>query len=267
MKRTLALTIGAVALVLYLGLYIWQPGGERFLTVVTDVALVAFSVLAAVFASSASRMFEPGEPQRRVWLIFGAGLALWAVAELVWACYEIILNIEAPFPSLADIPWALGYIPLFTGLMLQYRALGVGVDARRRLITASIFGVVLIVVFISVLWPMFLNPQEETTAGIFLNVLYPVGDLCLALVATLSLLVLGGSLLGMPWLHISIGMLLFAAADLAYAYSTWNGTYTTGGNLISGFVDVVYLASYITTFIGAYGQATFSLLDFKFQQT
>jgi hypothetical protein len=265
MKRTLALVTGAVTLVLYLVLYIWQPGGERLLTIVNDVLLVVFSVLAAVFSLKASRMFEPGEPQRRVWLIFGLGLGMWAVAELVWACYEIILNIETPFPSLADIPWAMGYIPLFVGLMLQYRALGVGVDARHRLITASIFGIVLLVAFILVLWPMFLNPQEENAVGIFLNVLYPVGDLCLALVATLSLLVLGGSLLGMPWLHIAVGMLLFAAADLAYTYSAWNGTYTTGSNLISGFVDVVYLASYITTFIGAYGQATFSLLDFKIQ--
>ncbi len=68
-------------------------------------------------------------------------------------------------------------------------------------------------------------------------------------------------LIGRPWLPITIGMLLFALSDTAFAYAAWVGVYAVGRNWISGVIDVVYLGAYLSIALGAYLQATLSLAD------
>jgi hypothetical protein len=90
---------------------------------------------------------------------------------------------------------------------------------------------------------------------------YLIGNLTLAFIATLSLIVVWDGLIGRPWLSITIGMLLFALSDTAFAYAAWVGTYAVGRNAISGVIDVVYLGAYLCIALGAYRQATLSLAD------
>ena len=49
----------------------------------------------------------------RLYASLGLALALWFAAEVVWAYYEIVVGVETPFPSLADVLWLAGYIPFF----------------------------------------------------------------------------------------------------------------------------------------------------------
>jgi hypothetical protein len=63
---------------------------------------------------------------------------------------------------------------------------------------------------------------------------YLIGNLTLAFIASLSLVVVWDGLIGRPWLSITIGMLLFALSDTAFAYAAWVGTYAVGRNWISG---------------------------------
>jgi uncharacterized membrane protein YhhN len=86
--------------------------------------------------------------------------------------------------------------------------------------------------------------------------------LCLAFIATLSLLTLGQGLLGRPWQYIVVGLLLFALSDLIYVYGEWNEMYATGSNVLSGITDTVYLAAYMVTISGAHRQANFALPGF-----
>lgn len=261
MKRTrLVPAISLSLFILFAAIYAWRlSGGEVPLTVISDTLTVVFAAAAAGLALKAGRAFEPGEPQRRVWLVWATGMTMWAVAEIIWACYEIILGQEVPYPSLADALWAVAYIPLFAGLWLQYHALGVQAEPRRRVMVLLIYAALALLACGLVLWPMFSNPGESSALELFLGVLYPVGDLCLAFIATLSLLVLGRSWLGRPWLYIVISMLVFAVSDLFYVYADWNGLYAPGENLLSGFIDVTYMASYILATIGTYRQATLGL--------
>lgn len=257
-KRASFSTISAAVITAYTILYLWQPGGQRPLTIIANLLTALSALLAAACTLQAARTFERGEPQRRVWLILGSGLTLWTIAELIWAYYEIILEQQPPYPSMADLPWAVAYAPLFLGLLFQYRALGVQVEPRRRNVALLIYALALIIIFVLVLWPILTTPGESLIVQ-FLNVLYPVGDLSIAFIATLSLLVLAGGLLGRPWQYIALGMLMFTLADLVYIYADWNDAYATGSNLLSGFTDIVYVASYLVTALGARHQATLTL--------
>jgi hypothetical protein len=48
-----------------------------------------------------------------IWLCFSIGLGLWFLGETTWAIFTLILGVEIPFPSIADIFWLIGYIPNF----------------------------------------------------------------------------------------------------------------------------------------------------------
>jgi hypothetical protein len=69
------------------------------------------------------------------------GLSLWLCANLVWAIYEIVLDIVPPVPSLADAFWLSAYG------FFAYHLLSVYKEYRekfnRRVLVASIIGSIL----------------------------------------------------------------------------------------------------------------------------
>jgi hypothetical protein len=260
MKKLLFTPASIVGLiVLYAALYAWQPGGVRLLKILSDTLLAIFGLLAAVLALKASQMFEPGVASRRVWLLFGVGMAILTATQLLWTFYHIFLDRAEPYFSLADLLWVIGYIPILGSLVLQYRALGVGTSLRLKLTVFAAYSIALIIAFVILLWPTLSQPGQATTIEILVTVYYLIGDLGMAFIATLSLLVLWNSLVGRPWLYIVISMLLVAVADLLFSYGLLNDLYAIGSNLFSGVVDVVYLSAYVVAAAGAYRQVTLSL--------
>lgn len=253
MPSILSLVLG------YVGLYIWQPGGVRVLNLLTDALAVLFALLASFLAVSAHRMFEPGTASRRAWLLFGLGMAAMAAAEFSWAYYHDILAEPVPFPSPADILWAISYIPILVSLVLQYRALGVQVKRRRKVIFAVLYGSVLIVALAISVLPTFSRPGQVATLDQLINAYYLVGDVIAAFIATLSLLFLWNGLVSRPWQYMVTSVLLFVIADLTFSYGTANELYATGSNLLSGIVDVVYLSAYLMAAAGGYRQLTLRL--------
>ncbi|MFQ5891588.1 MAG: hypothetical protein ACE5HW_02190, partial [Candidatus Methanofastidiosia archaeon] len=60
------------------------------------------------------RIFQVHKMTEFRWIgkFFAIIFALWLLGELTWTIYEDFFGIE-PFPSLADLFWFLGYVPLF----------------------------------------------------------------------------------------------------------------------------------------------------------
>ena len=56
----------------------------------------------------------------KAYTFLGAGLVLFLVAEIIWSYYEIVLEIENPFPSIADALWLIGYGLLFYFVFKMY---------------------------------------------------------------------------------------------------------------------------------------------------
>ena len=88
------------------------------------------------------------------------------------------------------------------------------------------------------------------------NAFYPAGDLTLALAAIWLTRNFQGGALGRPW----IGLLVFAFADLMYAWLQLSGAYAWSleqGSLLSGFSDIVYFSAYLILGIGSFSQWLF----------
>jgi hypothetical protein len=248
-------------LVSFIAAYIWRPGGTRALEFVSDGLYLGAAIVASVLALIASSRFDHGLPQRRVWVLLAAGLGLWAVAEGIWMYFQIGAGRDVPYPSLADIIWGIGYVPLILGMFLGHRGLGVRLPTRQRIVAVIVYAVLLAALAAWLVAPMCGDLPAGSWDEALVGSYYLIGNLTLAFIATLSLIVVWDGLIGRPWLSITIGMLLFALSDTAFAYAAWVGTYAVGRNAISGVIDVVYLAAYLSIALGAYRQATLSLAD------
>ena len=259
MKR-ISLTPSVIGIVLvYALLYVWQPGEIRVLNVVTDLLTALLALLASFLAYKASRIFDADTAARRAWLLFSTGLAAMTTAELVWAYYHIVLDQQIPFPSPADILWAMSYLPIMASLILQYRALGVRASPRHKLIIAAACLMVLLIALATFVWPALSQPGLIATVDLLINVYYLLGDLSIAFVASLSLLFLWKGLVSSPWQYMVVSVLLFVVADLAFFYASANALYATGSNWVSAIVDVFYLAAYVLAAAGGYRQLTLHL--------
>jgi PAS domain S-box-containing protein len=74
------------------------PGIARF---ITDIGWTAAASLAAVSSFRAARALAGAD--RIAWLLFAIASAVWAIGQIAWDVYELILDISVPFPSVADI--------------------------------------------------------------------------------------------------------------------------------------------------------------------
>jgi hypothetical protein len=122
-----------------------------------------------------------------------AGFVLWSLGETLWAYYDVQPGAEAPFPSIADLAWAVGYLPLWIALYLRYRSIEVRGGSGVWVALVAV-GSIAVLVTQFILRPIISDPEY---AGFekFLSVLYPVGDLILLLGALMvSLAAAAGSL-------------------------------------------------------------------------
>ena len=259
MKRAWLTPIVIIGLMLvYVALYIGQPGGGEVLLLLTHTSFAAFALLASILALRAARLFEPGVTSRRVWLLFGAGMTVLTISESLWL-YYYLAGRNVPYPSAVDVSWAVGFVPVLASLVLQYRALGVQISPRQKLMVLAVYLGVLITTFVILLGYILSNPGHVAVMQILISTYYLIGDLSVAFIGTLSLVFLGRGLVSRPWQYMVISILLFAVAGLTFSYGVWNNTYVTGSNVLSGVVDAAYLSGYMMAAAGGYRQITLHL--------
>src|SRR3954468_23608798 len=91
------------ATVTAIGLAAWLTrgwGGEATVRVVDVVGLLSFAVFSAFCAVLAARSAQGR--QRIAWICLTFGLLGWAAGDALSGYYELVLEQEIPFPSLAD---------------------------------------------------------------------------------------------------------------------------------------------------------------------
>lgn len=263
MKRTTKLLYLIVVIVLlniiyYLGLW----GGQTLLLYVSDILPIICSFIAAVGLLTAVRSFKEMDFIRVAWLLILIGIVFDFFAETTYAILEIFLKVDINevFPTVADVLWCLGYIPMLVGLAMMfwgYKKSGFPMGQSRIywaislsfLILSSILGYYLLI-------PIANDPETNMLAKVF-YFYYPIADLLVVVPAVILMYItslFGRSLISMPWRMMALGFLLFTIADMLYSYLGWNDVYGNG-NLI----DVLWHSGYL--FIGLSGLYQKELLD------
>ena len=159
------------------------------------------------------------------WLLLGAMQALWALGDLVWAGYDLVLHEVAPYPSVADWFYFGAYPVAMVGFLLYLRKRA-GTKASEVFKDAAI---VALLVGLSA-WELVVHPyllqSGLLSSGDLLGISYPIMDVLLLAVASALFIGPGAKLASSRLLMVGVAGIFFA--DCVYSFALLNGTYYTG---------------------------------------
>jgi len=189
--------------------------------------------------------FSKNSPElAKAWRFIVVGFALWLLGEAVYAFFQIILNVELPYPSLADIPWLLGYAGFIAGMWLaRPQKSYIETPVAERVFVwgiGLIFAMFVIVMVLPDIMASGAGPLEQ-----MISFAYPVGDVLLAVSALALFLRFSRHSTGLVWCLIAFGFMVFSGADLWFSSLTAQGSYYVGHPL-----DYIYAAAYVVQFLG-----------------
>ncbi len=231
----------AACLLGLLALWLWTGwGGTNTTTAATDVASL-LSALAACVACGFAAARVGGE--RRPWVVLAAACGMWAIGEAIWGYFEVIADVDVPFPSVADVAY-LGAVPIAAVGLLAFARRGGGTRALRTLIDGSLIAASLL----CLTWATVLGPVWNSRQGSWLeqlvNLAYPVTDVALGAVALVVVGWCGAR--RRPLLLLAGSLLVMGFTDSAFTWLTNQGTYSS-----TDVVSVGWVAAYFGIAIAA----------------
>lgn len=211
---------------------------NRNFALITDLAYQPVSLFAMIVAwrIAFNRTFSPD--LRRAWFLLGLAVAAQILGDTAWFYLEVILQ-QQPFPSIADIFFISFYPLVLFGLLSLPSAPMKPTEQVRFLLDLAI---IMITAWMAV-WFFIISPiaaqYENGRLDQILAAAYPVGDLViLGGIFTLLFRSNDPAVRSMLLLYLS-GLLLNVAGDLAYAYTSLQGTYVNGG-----WMDISWIIAY-----------------------
>ncbi len=233
----------ASGIVVYQTLYVWwlivKPGGDEALLWFGDtVYLIAPIVATALLFLAAWRSADA--KSRWAWGLLGTSLLGWTIGDTIWSIYELGLDMEVPYPSVADVAYLAAYPFAFAGLFLIPSARGGGLR-RLRLMLDTLIAMLALATFS---WYFVIGELVASSSGQSLlteaiNVTYPVADLGLIFAVLVLIARPGPRYLNLPLALLAAGFAAMAVSDSAYIYAADVSGYATGN-----FMDIGWVVSY-----------------------
>jgi class 3 adenylate cyclase len=225
---------------------------ERNFALITDLAYQPVSLFAVIVSwrIAFNRDFAPA--LRRAWFVLGLAVAAQTLGDTTWFYLEVILG-QQPFPSLAD-GFFLAFYPLsLLGLLILPSAPLKSTERLRLLLDLAI---IMITAWMAI-WFFIISPTaaqyENGRLDQILAAAYPVGDLVmLGGIFTILFRSNENSVRAMLVLYLT-GLVFNVAGDLAYAYTSLEGTYVSGG-----WMDISWIVAYWFFALAAVRQAYLS---------
>ena len=191
-------------------------------------------------------------------IVLSLGLFAQEFGQLVFSFYNVVLKVEVPYPSLADIGF-FGTIPFYAfGMFLLARAAGAKFSlqgAVNQLQAVIIPAIMLVIVYLFFLRDYsfdFFNPLK-----MFLDFGYPLGEAIYVSIAiltySLSRKFLGGIMRSKILFIVAAFMVQFGA-DFNFLFQSSQGTWTNGG-----YGDYLYFLAYFLLILGLFQFKTVSV--------
>ncbi len=166
--------------------------------------------------SKEGRVYEHSSKPR---IALAIGLFLWLCADIVWAIYEIVLDIVPPVPSPADFLWLSAYGFLAYYLYASYSEFHKRFKFNRTVLIVSVIGCAIFLVYIiSITLSLSTLTNPRGIAMFAVIVAYPILDAIL-MIPAFSILANFKSepLWFTPWICESLGIFLVAISDSWFA--------------------------------------------------
>jgi len=193
--------------------------------------------LAALGAAAAcgAAALRHGGRVRLAWTLMGASALSWGLGQSVWDWYQVVRNVEVPFPSFSDAGYLLA-VPFAIGGVLAFP---VAAERARTFVRTFLDGLLIASGLLVVSWSTSLGAVyragADTPMAMVLSLLYPISDV--AIVTMILVRVARVPRAGRtPLMLMAAGLAAAAVADSNFAYLTANNTYGSGNVLDAGWV-------------------------------
>jgi hypothetical protein len=221
-----------------------RVGGLRVTLWVDDLVTPLAALIACVLCMRA-RARHSGR-MRLFWTLFGAAMASWTLAEIIWGYYALILNAGVPVVSWADVGY-LSAIPIAIAALVVHPAMRSSGTRRTRWVFDGLL-VASALLFLSwtlVLGPLWRSSDPGTWAGI-VALAYPFGDVVIVFFIVLTIRgMTSGDRLSL-WCLLA-ALLVMALSDSTYTYLTASSSYTS-----PGLIDTGWVAAYLGIALAAF---------------
>ncbi|MFL6461494.1 MAG: hypothetical protein ACJ71J_11230, partial [Nitrososphaeraceae archaeon] len=111
-----------------------------FAEIKTKAFYSSWLAIFVVYRHIQQRSYNPQDHHSKSHLALAIGLSLWLCADLIWATYEIVLEIVPPVPSPADFVWLSAYAFLAYYLYTTYIEFHKRFNFNTKILAASIVG-------------------------------------------------------------------------------------------------------------------------------
>ncbi len=227
-------------------------GGARVTLWVDDGLTPLAALLACVLCFRAS--MKHGGRMRLFWSLLAGATALWMVAEVIWGYYALILDVEVPAISWADVGYLSG-IPVAVAALVAHPATGGGGTRRARTVFDGLV-IATALMFLSwtlVLGPLWRSADLSTWVGV-VTLAYPFGDVVMVFFIVLAIRGMTGADRLSLWCLLG-ALLVMALSDSTYTYLAEVGKYTSDDP-----IDVGYIAAYFGIGLAAFSSRPDSAL-------
>jgi hypothetical protein len=190
---------------------VFFTAGSEMELIVSDLSRIGTIGSAMIMSIIVIARQKAGGLFGRTYIALSIGIALWLAAESTWAYYEIGLQIERPFPSIADGLWIAGYGPFIYHLFGTAKFFGKGVKKLSVVIvTAAVIAFMYFVV--NSIMSVFDLSDPESYGPLAISMAYPIFDATCVIPALLMVTNAGrGQLTSIPWIFVAV--ILFVAGD------------------------------------------------------
>lgn len=237
-----AVLVASAVLVL---VYVFGQADHKFMLAFSNAAAPTSAFAAFLAACLAARRFHKSN-LGTIFSTLAVGLLFWFLGESAWSFYALALNVETPYPSVADAFWLVGYVPLGAGLYMVFKASGFAHRKPVKALSILAAAAIGLLATYSLILPTMCSPSEDPKA-FFLDLAYPTLDTVVFLFAFGLLVALSGTRLGWTWFPIPLGVFMNIVADMSFSWLT-----SFGGYEGSNPVDVVWVLGDILFIYGFY---------------
>jgi Periplasmic binding protein len=181
----------------------------------TAAALAVF----VVYRHMQQRSHHPQDHHSKSHVALAIGLSLWLCADIIWAIYEIVLEIVPPVPSPADFVWLSAYGFLAYYLYATYIEFHKKFKFSSKILVTSIIGCGIFLTYIVALTTGLSVLSSPRGIAMFAVITaYPIMDAVFMVPAIVILLNFRKEPLWFtPWICESLGLFLIAISDSWFA--------------------------------------------------
>lgn len=226
--------VATAAAVVFVAFVAWIVGGlsqGMALKVVDDIVFVVLTIPSAVLAGLAAR--STGGRLRAAWIAMAIGLAGWAIGDILWAYYELVLD-EVPFPSIADAAYLVMPVGFCVALLLFPAERSGQFRGRMLLDGVIVAGSLFLVSWVTILSSLY-QADADTMLSLVISLAYPISDVVILTMAAIALMRAAPEQRLVLTL-LTAGIACIALSDSAFAYLSAKNGYGTGNAIDIGWV-------------------------------